>query len=95
MSQPRITLTIVEGEARIYLNPEGRDLLVQMLQRLNEKLEHFHLGNWEGAAVGLRDNPYDPSETVLSAAKILFRTDAWDRQFYPHVMPEGDHATRP
>ena len=53
MAQPRITVTIAGGEARLYVNPEGRDLLVKELQRLNEKSEHFHLGTWPGAEVEL------------------------------------------
>jgi len=92
LAQPRITVTIAEGEARLYLNPEGRDLLVQELQRLDERSDHFHLGTWKEAEVVLMDSPYDPSERLVEAVKVSFRTDAWDRQYYPHVMPGADHA---
>jgi hypothetical protein len=40
--KPRITVSLnAEGEFEIYINEEGRDLLVQELQRLDKGNEHF------------------------------------------------------
>jgi hypothetical protein len=33
-----------KGEFEIWLNPEGRDVLVKELQGLSETNDHFHLG---------------------------------------------------
>lgn len=42
--KPRITVNLTaDGEFEIWLNPEGRDLLVRELQHLSEQSEHFHL----------------------------------------------------
>jgi hypothetical protein len=34
--------------------------------------------------------PYHPSDKVLEWGKVLFRTDDWDREHYPHVMGQTD-----
>lgn len=95
MAQPRITITISDGELRVYINPDGRDLLVKELQHLSENSDHFHLGAWEGAEVELRSCPYDSKETLIEAVKILFRPDDWDNQYCPHVMLGGASAKGP
>ena len=30
--------------------------------------------------------PYRETDKVLSTGKVMFRTDEWDRTYFPHVM---------
>ena len=86
---PRITINLATGgELEIWLNGEGRALLIRELQSLNEKSEHFHLSAWGDAEVRLGRNAYRPSDKIIGLAKILFRTDEWDRQYYPNVLDD-------
>ena len=94
--KPRITFSIKpDGAFDISLNEAGRALLIQQLQALNERREHFHLdhNDWEGGAdhtdVPLAAVPYDPQDRVLRNGKVLFRPDEWDLKYYPHVMVEA------
>jgi hypothetical protein len=83
----RITVNLTpEGELQIWLNEQGRDLLVRELQRLSERNDHFHLGPDEAGEVAVSSIPYEPDHKLLEYGKVLFRTDAWDRQYYPHVL---------
>jgi hypothetical protein len=85
--KPRITINMAsDGELKIFVNELGRDLLVRELQGLNERSDHFYLGAFEGAEVEMQDKAYRPSDTVVGAAKVLFRPDDWDRRYYPHVL---------
>ena len=95
MAKPRITIAYTKGddgqpdEVLFYLNPEGRDLLVNELNRLNERSEHFHLQDedWSGE-VPLQVKAYVPErEHVVSAAKMMLRPDHWDAEYFPHVLP--------
>lgn len=84
---PRVTISVTSGGAlELWLNEEGRDLFVQKLRALNEENEHFHLGTFEGAEVQLGSRGYRPTDKVIDAAKVLFRMDEWDMQYYPHVL---------
>jgi len=86
---PRITMSVTTGGGfEIHLNDEGRNLLIRELQSLNEKNDHFHLAAWHDAEVRLGRNAYSPSDKIIGAAKILFRTDEWDRQYYPQVLDD-------
>jgi hypothetical protein len=88
--KPRITVsTTNDGQFEIWLNEAGRDLLVKHLLSLDEHNEHFHLGTWPLVDVELAERPYRPSDKVLATGKILFRTDKWDRQHYPHVFDDA------
>lgn len=89
---PRITINLTtDGEFQLWLNEEGRDLLVRELQRLNERNEHFHLGPKDmDGEVPTSSRPYHPSDKVLEWGKVLFRTDDWDREHFPHVMRQTD-----
>ncbi len=89
---PRITINLTaDGEFQIWLNAEGRDLLVRELQQLSEKDDHFHLMPKDMTGhVPTSSRPYDPSDKVLEWGKVLFRTDDWDREHYPHVMRQTD-----
>jgi hypothetical protein len=85
----RITVNLTAtGEFEIRLNEQGRDLFVRELQRLGEKHDHFHLGPKEMGEVEISSRAYRPDDKVLEYGKVIFRTDAWDRQYYPHVLTE-------
>src|SRR5216684_9361038 len=85
--KPRITVNLnADGEFEISINEEGRDLLVQELQRLDKGNEHFHLGPDEGSDIQLSTRPYRPDDKILEYGKVLFRPDDWDKQYYPHVF---------
>lgn len=94
MTSPRITIAFTKGkdgepeEILLYLNPEGRDLLIDELKRLDERSDHFHLQDedWSGE-VPLRMKAYVPErEQVVSAAKVMLRPDHWDAEYFPHVL---------
>ena len=89
MTEPRITITMTDGELNIYVNEAGRDLLVNELTRLSRESDHAHFGTWEGAEVELRSVPYSPTDEVIHAAKVSLRPDDWDAQYFPHVLSRG------
>ncbi|TCU73525.1 hypothetical protein EDE08_104453 [Bradyrhizobium sp. R2.2-H] len=84
----RITLNINSaGEFELWLNPEGRDLLVKKLLALSETNEHFHLMPSEVPSdVEVSTRPYRPSDKLLEHGKVLFRLDEWDARYFPHVL---------
>jgi len=83
----RITINLTAtGEFGIWLNEQGRDLLVQELQALGERSDHFHLGPKSHGEVEVSARAYRTDDKVLEYGKVLFRTDAWDKQYYPHVL---------
>jgi hypothetical protein len=86
--KPRITITTTgAGELRIWLNEAGRDLLVEELQHLSEKSDHFHFGPEElDGEVPVQTRAYLESDHVLEWGKVLFRPDRWDAQYFPHVI---------
>jgi hypothetical protein len=90
----RVTLSLREdGELEIWINREGRDLLVRELSALSEQNDHFHLMPhewWNGAEVDVSLRPYRASDKIISSGKVLFRTDDWDRTYFPQVMTKGD-----
>ena len=91
--RPRITISKSPGgELEIHVNEAGRDLLVKELLHLSEKSDHFHFGPEElESEVPVRNRPYREGDEIIEWGKVLFRPDAWDAQYYPHVMdgPEG------
>ena len=85
----RITINLTpEGELEIWLNEQGRDLLVRELQHLSEKRDHFHLGPSETGEVEVSSRPYRSNDRILEYGKVYFRPDAWDREYFPHVLPK-------
>ncbi|WP_440637021.1 hypothetical protein ACSHT2_24370 [Bradyrhizobium sp. PUT101] len=84
----RITLDINSaGEFELWLNPEGRDLLVKKLLALSEINEHFHLMPSEVPSdVEVSTRRYRPNDRLLEYGKVLFRLDEWDAQHFPHVL---------
>ena len=85
----RITASLtVDGELELFLNEEGRDLLVTELQRLAKTTgnDHFHLGAFEGAEVEMRSVPYHPSDNIIWSGKVMLRPDDWDAEHFPHVL---------
>ena len=88
---PRITINRVDGELQIWVNPEGRDLLVRELQHLSKKSDHFHFmpEDMDGE-VPVRNRAYKPGAEVIEWGKVLFRPDDWDARYYPHVLDDRD-----
>jgi hypothetical protein len=83
----RITVNLsAEGELQIWLNPEGRNDLIKALQGLSETNDDVHRGPAGLAEVAVSNRPYRSSDKILEYGKILFRTDAWDAQYFPHVL---------
>jgi hypothetical protein len=83
----RITINLAaDSSFQIWLNGTGRDLLIEQLQNLSENNDHFHLGPTEIDEVELSSRPYSPSDKILEYGKVLFGTDDWDRQYFPHVL---------
>jgi hypothetical protein len=83
----RITINLsAKGELEIWLNPEGRDVLVKELQALSETNDHFHLQPGPLGEVQVSSRPYRPDDTLFEWGKVLFRTDAWDARYFPHVL---------
>jgi hypothetical protein len=83
----RITINITSGgEFELWMNGEGRDLLVKELQQLDERNDHFHIAPKPMGDIEASARPYRPDDKVLEWGKVLFRTDAWDLEHFPHVM---------
>jgi hypothetical protein len=90
----RITINLnAGGEFEIWMNEEGRDLLVRELQGLSETSDHLHLmpritpkpmGDIE-----VSSRAYRPDDKLLEWGKVLFRTDAGGRTHFPHVMVDS------
>jgi hypothetical protein len=86
MAPPRITLSLAaDGLFEMWLNPEGRDLLVQKLQALTIKNEHFHLGPAPVGELEVTTKAYREGDRVLEWGKVYLRTDEWDEKYFPHV----------
>jgi hypothetical protein len=87
--KPRITISVTAGgELEIFLNEQGRDLLVQKLLALNEVDEHFHFAPSDQGELEVSTRAYDPADTVMTYGKVLFRKDEWDRVYFSHVFNE-------
>jgi hypothetical protein len=86
----RITINLTaDGEFEMWLNKEGRDLLVRALQHLSDKNDHFHFGPVDIGEVQVSSRPYRPDDKVLEYGKVYFRPDAWDREHFPHVFSDS------
>ena len=81
-----------EGEFQLWLNKEGRDLLVKELLGLSEHSDHFHMSprEWGEPEVELSTRPYHQTDKLISVAKVMFRTDEMDRKHFPHVLNETE-----
>lgn len=98
MAKPRITCVLTKDESGepvsvyLYLNPEGRDLLADELRRLDERWDHLHIQPEEWTVeLPLQIKAYVPdAETVIQDVKIMYRPDAWDEQYFPHVMKDDE-----
>ena len=97
VAKPRITVTLAgDGngppEVRFYLNPEGRDLLVRGLNRLDERWDHIHLQPEEWTVgLPLQTIAYDPkTEKPAEQVKMMLRPDQWDAEHFPHVLHADD-----
>ena len=90
--RPRITISRnQDGEIEIWLNEAGRDLFVRELNALGESNDHFHLTSDDVVSgVLLSGIPYRDTDQVFEWGKVLFRPDAWDKKYYPHVLDAAD-----
>ena len=88
--KPRITFCLTpEGTLEMYFNEEGRKRFIQELSKLSERNEHFHFGPAAiDSDMAVSSLPYRMEDKVLDYGKVLFRTDIWDQQYFPHVMTE-------
>jgi hypothetical protein len=87
MAPPRITLSLTaDGLFEMWLNPEGRDRLVQKLQALTIENEHFHLGPATFGELEVATKAYSEGDRVLEWGKVYFRIDEWDEKYFPHVL---------
>jgi len=88
--KPRITISLrQDGELEIFVNESGRDLLLAELSHLSRDSDHFHLGVGEHSEVELQPVAYKDGETLIEQAKVMFRPDDWDREYFPHVMADA------
>ncbi len=94
----RITINMSEaGELEIWLNEEGRDLLVRELKRLSERSDHVRLAPEDMGDVELSNRPYRDTDNIIEWGKVMFRPDAWDERHFPHVLgpPRSPPAETP
>jgi hypothetical protein len=83
----RITVNMNKaGELEIWLNEEGRDLLVRELQQLSQKNDHFHIMPEPMGDVGVSGRAYRDDDTLIEWGKAMFRPDEWDAIYFPHVL---------
>jgi hypothetical protein len=94
--KPRITVTVDRSDngepvaVEIYVNPAGRDHLMEQLAALDSSHEHFHMFSRAWGSDELGQNAYDPQKPVVHHLKVLFRLDEWDQEFFPHVMKDQE-----
>jgi len=90
--KPRITFSLTpSGSLEMFFNEEGRQLFIQELSRLDERNDHFHFAPAAlDSEMTVSSRAYKPDDRLLEYGKVLFRPDAWDKQYYPHVMEETD-----
>ena len=88
--KPRITFSLTpSGSLEMFFNEEGRQLSIRELSRLNERNDHFHFASATvDSEVAVSSRAYNSEDRVLDYGKVLFRPDAWDKQYYPHVLDE-------
>lgn len=93
MAKPRIILQVSEeggqsGNVEIYVNGEGLALLIEELQALSKRNDHFHLfaPQWGMPDGPLRLTPYDSNQATAGHLKVLYRPDDWDKEHFPEVL---------
>jgi hypothetical protein len=88
----RITISLnAGGVIEIWMNEDGRDLLLRELQGLNENNDHLHLAPMTARPIGdieLSSRPYRAGDKVFEWGTVLFRPDTWDREHFPHVLDD-------
>jgi hypothetical protein len=86
--KPRITFCLTsQGTLEMYFNEEGRKQFIQELAKLNERDEHFHFAPATiDSDLAVSSLPYRAEDKILDYGKVLFRTDEWDKQYFPHVI---------
>jgi hypothetical protein len=93
MAKPRITLQVEEGGGpsgivEVFLNEEGRALLLDKLTALSKTNDHFHMfaPQWGWPDGPLKLTPYDKNKSTAGHLKISYRPDEWDQEFFPAVI---------
>jgi len=99
--KPRVTVSIQSnGSFDIRVNEPGRQRLIEELQGLSERWDHFHLDHFDDVEIAdstdipLAAVPYNATDRVLLNGKVLFRSDDWDLEHFPHVMEEPRRSNR-
>lgn len=94
MVKERVTVSIRrDGAFEIWLNEAGRDRLVKELLGLDRENDHLHLDYFAEPVnaptdVVLSVVPYRDDDKCLEFGKVMFRPDDWDREYFPHVIPD-------
>ena len=74
--KPRITINArTDGEFELWLNKEGRDLLVRELLNLDEGRDHFHMadaGMRAGCEIELSPRPYREATNYFRPGRRCF-----------------------
>jgi len=84
---PRITISISANDEFEGLSQRrGTRPPVKKLQALSERNDHFHLGPDESWEIQISTRAYQADEKIIQYGKVLFRTDEWDRKYFPHVL---------
>ena len=88
--KPRITFCLTpDGALEMYFNEDGRKHFIEELSGLSEKNDHFHFASADiDSELTVSTRAYKSGDRVLEYGKVLFRPDAWDVKYYPHVMGE-------
>ena len=85
MTKARITINKTKnGEFELWMNPEGRDLFISELIKLNRCNDHFHVGYQ--FPVEVSSIPYRSDDEIIEWGKVYLRYDDWDKKHFPHVM---------
>ena len=88
MARPRITINqTVDGFFELWMNPEGRELLVKKLMSLDVNDDHLHIGDREDIEVS--SIAYREDDRLIRWGKIYLCSDDWDEKHFPHVMKMG------
>jgi hypothetical protein len=90
----RITVNLnAKGELEIWLNPEGRDILVKELQSLSETNDHFHLRPKALGEMEVSDRPYRPDASGVRESFIP--TGCLGRRILPACSRSVDRIALP
>jgi len=84
--KPLVTLSLrADGELELWLNHEGRDLLVRKLMALDDQNDHLHMmpPEWVAGEIVLSQRSFREADTIITSAKVLLRSEDWYRTRFP------------